>query len=113
MKKIAFYFVILIAFNSCNKQNQDPTYPDCIQEHINNFVENNEPQTPKASIDIFNYEGEDVFVINFQNFPDGQSAVITTQCEPICVLGGIDGPLNDCSNWDKAIFVETIWVDNR
>ena len=98
---------------SCSTDNGKKNLPECLQSKIDFFLKNNKNQTPKASVEMYLYKGNEVYVLNFQNFPDGQSAVISTECESICSLGGFDGPLNDCNEFSSAQFIETIWTDNR
>lgn len=86
--------------------------PACLQDTIL-FALQFEPTTPRANIKKYLFQGQEVFLINVMNFPDGQSAVVSGECEPICVLGGIDGPANDCEDFDSAVFIETIWTDPR
>ena len=71
-------------------------------------------QTPRANIEKWLYKGNEVYAINAQNFPDGESFIITLDCEEtICTIGGFDGPLNDCDEHENAEFIETIWTDPR
>ncbi|PJB12918.1 MAG: hypothetical protein CO119_04245 [Flavobacteriales bacterium CG_4_9_14_3_um_filter_40_17] len=87
--------------------------PECLQSIIINALQF-EPTTPRASIKKYFYQEQEVFLISVMNFPDGQSAVVSSDCEPICALGGIDGPANDCEDFDSsAEFIETIWTDPR
>ena len=112
MKISIVFLCILLCTISCS-ENDDTEIPDCVQTLIDEFVENSIPQTPSASVDTYKYENETVYVLNFQNFPDGQSIVISSQCIQKCVLGGIDGPQNDCPNWEDSQYLETIWTDPR
>ena len=112
IKKSIILFSILLFSVGCSDKN-DPDIPDCVQTLIDEFVENSDPQTPGASVDTYKYENETVYVLNFQNFPDGQSMLISTRCIQKCVLGGIDGPQNDCENWEEAQYLKTIWIDPR
>tara|TARA_R110000868_G_scaffold321556_1_gene582561 strand:+ start:1864 stop:2202 length:339 start_codon:yes stop_codon:yes gene_type:complete len=112
MKKIVT-ILFLVLFTSCNNDNFDINdYPECLRPIIETIMER-PVQSPKANIEKWLYNGEEVYLVNGQNFPDGQSHVITLNCEDICVLGGIDGPFNDCEDWNSAEFIETIWVDPR
>lgn len=88
--------------------------PECLQPLILNALQF-QSTNPRASIDKYIYQGEDVFVLNFMNFPDGESAVVGTECEPICSLGGLDGnPTQECSDFSEtAQFLETVWTDPR
>ena len=106
--------IVLAAFLLFNCDNNDDSIevPRCLQSIIDNILET-PIQNPRANIQRFKYNGNEVFLVNAQNFPDGQSAVISLKCTPICVLGGIDGPQNDCENFENAELIETIWTDSR
>jgi hypothetical protein len=105
--------LFLLLFISCDNDDFDINdYPECLQPIISAIMER-PVQSPKANIEKWSYNEEDVYLVNGQNFPDGQSHVITLSCEEICVLGGIDGPFNDCEDWNTAEYIETIWVDPR
>lgn len=112
LKKIVGVGIALLFF-SCNHNNNKMHYPECIQSYIDNFLENNNKQTPHASIEKYLYKDDYVYVLNFQNFPDGQSSVISSNCEILCSLGGIDGAQNDCEGFNDAKFIGLIWVDKR
>ena len=88
-------------------------YPECLQSTIKAIMDK-PVQTPRAKIEKWMYLDQEVYVVDAQNFPDGETFVITLNCqETICALGGFDGPLNDCEDWNTAEFIETIWVDPR
>ena len=112
LKSLIGAAVVLLTIG-CESNHLNNNYPKCVQSYIDNFLENNNKQTPSASVDKYLYKGDYVYVLNFQNFPDGQSSVISSECEPLCSLGGIDGPQNDCEGFDDAKFISTVWVDNR
>ena len=38
-------------------------------------------QSPKANIEKFQYNNKEVYLVNGQNFPNGQSHVISLNCE--------------------------------
>ncbi|WP_303318471.1 hypothetical protein Q4Q34_03950 [Flavivirga abyssicola] len=103
--------VILFCIISC-KDDDAINYPDCLKPIINVILERR-VQSPKANIEKYIYMEEEVFLVNGQNFPDGQSHLITLECNDICVFGGIDGPDNDCPDWQNAEFVRTVWTDPR
>ncbi len=88
--------------------------PECLQPIILNALQF-QPTNPRASVDKYIYQGEEVFVLSFMNFPDGESAVVSNECEPICSLGGIDGnPSPECSDFNEtAQFIENVWTDPR
>ena len=111
-KLITILFLIL--FTSCNSDDFDINdYPECLRPTIKSIMDKS-VQTPKAKIEKWIYNEQEVYVIDAQNFPDGETFVITLNCqETICTLGGFDGPDNDCEDWNTAEFIETIWVDPR
>tara|TARA_B110000908_G_C10178198_1_gene414296 strand:+ start:732 stop:1079 length:348 start_codon:yes stop_codon:yes gene_type:complete len=115
MKKVILYFGLILFFIGCDKNDDSETknYHECIQTYIDYELENSQPQTPRANIEKYLYNSQEVYVLNLQNFPDGQSSVITIRCEAICSLGGIDGNANDCLDWESAEFIKNIWTDNR
>ena len=102
-----------VSFVSCGGDDFNINdYPECLQPIIKTIMDR-PIQNPKTDIKKYLYKGQEVYQVNGQNFPDGQSHVITLNCEDICVLGGIDGELNDCEDWNTAEFIETIWTDPR
>ncbi len=114
MKTTVLSFLILFSLYSCNSDDEKSIeYPVCVQSLIDDYVNSNQPTSPRASVEKYTYNNETVYVCHFQNFPDGQSIVINSNCDGQCVLGGIDGVENDCLNWENAEFIETIWTDNR
>lgn len=107
---------ILTCISSCDKNSDDELnqYPRCIQTIIDNILELS-VQTPRANIEKYIYNGDEVFVINDQNFPDGESAVVSSNCVLICALGGINGePSPECSDFnDNSTLIEVVWTDPR
>ena len=101
----------LVLFLECHNDDKK-VIPECLMPIIE-VIQEQPVQSPKATIERWLYQDQEVYVIDAQHFPDGQAFVITTDCESICALGGIDGPANDCPNWEDAEFIETIWVDTR
>ena len=104
----------MLFMNSCNDDDNEPL-PDCLGTIVSVILEQN-VQNPRANIELYNYNNNEVYVVNAQNFPDGQSYVITLDCEDICVLGGFDGTDNDCPNWydnDNVYRIKVIWTDPR
>jgi hypothetical protein len=116
MKKFILILSVFLLLISCDDNDDKVVAVEdlgCLQSLVTDFIENSDSQTPKANIEKYSYKGDEVFVVNFQNFPDGQSTIMSLNCETICMIGGIDGDENDCLDWDDAQFIETIWVDNR
>lgn len=111
MKKVIVIFVLILF--SCTKDEENNEIPDCLKPIIEGILER-PVQSPKAKIEKWQqYQNKEVLSIDAQNFPDGQAFIITSDCQGICALGGLDGPANDCENWDRAEFIEVIWTDPR
>ena len=103
--------IVTLFFVSCSDDDSEPI-PECLIP-ITEAIMERDVQSPKADIQLYKYNGEQVYQVNGQNFPDGQSHVITLDCNDICVIGGIDGPQNDCPNYENAEFIRIIWTDPR
>ena len=112
MKKLIPLLSFLILFFSCSKNDNLEELPTCIKPIVK-AIKEMPVQSPRANIEKWSYEGREVYQVNAQNFPDGQSFVYELNCEYICPLGGIDGLDNDCENYQNAKFIETIWTDLR
>ena len=116
MKKIIHLASILLILTACNNSEEEITFPECIRTLIIGYEKNlNYPiSNPRSHIDKYNYKGQIVYLINDQiGWADGAATLVNEKCESICLLGGIDGNQNDCIDWDKATFIETIWTDPR
>jgi hypothetical protein len=117
MKNFLYTLIISVTLFGCTDNDDKIKYPECIKSGIETFLANypTPPNTGyKASVAKYSYNGEIVYVTDFSpGFPDGSSAVVNEKCEVICGLGGIDGNNNDCIDWSKATFIETVWKDSR
>jgi len=113
MKKIIFAFFTMFLFISCHNDDDRKEIPECLKVTVDAIL--SQPvQTPRAKIEKWIYFNEEVYEIIAQNFPDGESFIISIDCErTICTTGGFDGPLNDCEIDENAEFIETIWTDPR
>lgn len=112
MKTILILTIPLLLF-SCNK-NDDvlENYPPCLQIDIDRILDSR-PQSPRATIDLYTYQGERVYLVQ-TNFPDGYSSLYNSKCESICSFGGIDGNGDGtCLDWENAKYMETVWTDTR
>lgn len=113
MKKLTFAFFTLFLFISCNSDDENKKeIPECLKPVVEAILDM-EVQSPKATIERYRYLGREVYQVNAQNFPDGQSFVYELSCEYICPLGGVDGTDNDCEDYSSAEFIEIIWTDPR
>ena len=112
MKKLTLIIGIIIFISSCEKNDDEIKYPSCLQSEVERILEST-PQTPRATINLYLYQENNVYIIN-TSFPDDQSNIYNSNCEIICSVGGIDGNQNDtCMNWENAELIETVWVDPR
>ncbi len=87
--------------------------PECLRDIVKSILEE-EVSNPKRTISTYNFNGEMVFVITpSSHVTEPATNVVNSNCETICLIGGIDGSDNDCENFDSAVFIETIWTDPR
>lgn len=114
MRKNLLKVLFFCVFVSCSKDGSHVyDVPECLKSTVV-AIQKKPAQEPRAKIEKWKYEGQEVYFIDAQNFPDGEIFVITLDCqETICTFGGIDGPDNDCENWENAVYIETIWLDMR
>ncbi len=113
MKRIIIACCMNLILFSCSSDDGMQEIPECLKPTITAILEK-PVQSPKAKIELWKYEEKEVYVIDAQNFPDGQTFVITTDCEEtICTLGGIDGSDNDCPLWNNATLIKILWIDPR
>ncbi len=113
MKKYLMLFCVFLILVSCKNDDDEKEIPECLKVTVEAILDK-PVQSPKAKIEKWLYEGEEVFVVDAQNFPDGETFIIDTTCQAtICTLGGLDGSDNDCPNWQDAQLIETIWADPR
>ena len=118
MKKLIYLTSLFLVLIGCNNPEEETNYPECIQTQIKNFesATNYPVSNPRAHIDQYKYKGQFVYLFIdpiSSNDPDSATSVVNENCETICLLGGIDGNQNDCIDWDKATFIETVWTDPR
>ncbi|MDZ4148699.1 MAG: hypothetical protein U1C58_10475 [Flavobacteriaceae bacterium] len=87
--------------------------PVCLQDIVKSILEE-DVSNPRRSISAYTFNGEKVFVITpSSHVSEPATNVVNTNCETICLIGGIDGSDNDCENFDSAVFIETVWTDPR
>jgi hypothetical protein len=108
--KLLFIGLLVMSFN-CEDDDDNVIFPECLQESIDVGL-NQEPTNPRATIDQYKFNGEEVYLINLQNgLEDGMSIVVDENCEEICAIGGIAGLV--CEGFDNAEFLRTVWKDPR
>lgn len=112
MKAILVLIIPFLLFSCSSDDEVKQSYPNCLQFEVDRIL-GSSPQSPRANVELYIYQNENVFVVN-TNFPDDQSNVYNSQCELICTIGGIDGNENDtCIDWANAEYIEPVWTDNR
>jgi hypothetical protein len=112
MKKIFLIIAVLFILTSCERDDNEVTYPSCLQTQINEFIENYGVQSPRSNIKKYKYQNKIVFVFYKNNISDEQFSVIDSDCNIICSFGSIAGN-NTCEDWESAEFIETVWTDTR
>jgi hypothetical protein len=116
MKKLnfAFLFLITLFFSGCSNDDNNSSLPECLED-TKTIVYQDEPQTPRASIDKYIYNGETVYLFNRNTsdyMSDAVKWVIDEQCIVLCHIES-NFEQNNCIDWESAQFVETVWTDPR
>lgn len=112
MKKIFLIITVLFFTTSCEKDDNEVTYPSCLQTQIDEFIQNYNVQDPRSNIKKYKYQNQFVYVFYKNNVSDEQFSVIDSDCNTICSFGSIAGN-NTCENWENAELIETVWTDPR
>lgn len=118
MKLFALILTVTILIGCSNNDDNEVTIePKCLQTIIDNVLLS-EPTTPRASIAKYNYNSLEVYLITIppgNNAADYESFLRDSNCNLICLIGGIDGnPSSECSGFNNTSeFLETIWSDPR
>lgn len=113
MRILTFFLTTILLFGcKSDDDNTISAFPNCLKPEID-IILRTPPQSPRASIELYMYQTENVYVVN-TNFPDDYTYIYNASCELICTVGGIAGNQNNtCVDWDKASYIETLWTDNR
>ena len=123
MKKLILVFCIATLLIKCSKddkKNEDSNqckYPECFISSIDVILKR-PAENPRASIKKYLYNGQNVYIVDDQFASIGNDIplgiVRNENCETVCDFGGgIAGTKSTCLNWDKAVFIETVWTDPR
>ena len=110
MKFRIFYPLLFLFVFCCTNDSENDDYPNCLDTYIDTAL-NQGPTTPRASIDKYDFDNKEVYLVSIQNFPDGMAIVVDEDCEIICEMGGIAGII--CDGFNEAVFLESIWEDPR
>lgn len=112
---IAITVASLLGCTSDNSINNEieAIEPECLQDIAKSILEEG-VSSPKRTISLYNFNGEMVFVITpGSHESEPATNVVNSNCETICLIGGLDGPANDCEGFDSAVFIKTVWIDPR
>ena len=118
MKKSILFPIFLSFVLGCSSESSldaqiETIEPMCLQEIVK-FILEEDVSNPRRSISAYTFNGENVFVITpSSHVSEPATNVLNSNCETICLIGGIDGPANDCENFESAVFIETVWTDPR
>ncbi|MBF4470633.1 DUF6970 domain-containing protein [Flavobacterium sp. HJJ] len=123
MRKLIILFFIATLLTKCsndskNLENSNQCkYPECFTPSINVILKR-PVENPRASIKKYLYNGQNVYIVDDQFASMGNDIplglVRNENCETVCDFGGgIAGTKSTCLNWDKAVFIETVWTDPR
>jgi len=93
MKTIHTLFLLcFILFLSCTKQDDDLSYPDCLQERIDYIVEEEEVSTVRRRILKYHYNNNNnryVYVLTARSHvSDEGNHVMDKDCNTVCNIGG-------------------------
>lgn len=116
---LSVIFTLLLGCSSDDSLNDEISAikPECLQPIIKGVLDR-EPTNPRAIIEKYLYNNNEVFVINIppsDGAADFESFVRDSECNLICLLGGIDGkPSAECADFNEtAQFIEIVWTDSR
>lgn len=115
MKKLILLLSILLQLGcSGNDDAKSKSYPECIKT-ITEGILKTPVQNPKVTIKKFNYNNVIVYSVNIIKPDASNLEVFDEKCNLICSQGiTIEGiPFDTCIDWDKAVFIETVWTDPR
>ena len=107
MRYLKLLIIFCLSYISCSDEN-----PECIDEMIENFKQNQEGCT-NANIIKYEFQGEEVYAFSDgQCISDGGTAIWDLDCNSICFLGGIAG-FTECDGLDfyeLAEEIKTVWM---
>lgn len=101
--------ILILAFVSCNKSNDEKDTPACISNKITEFDRSSSCNS--ANVKQYTFKGETVFTFD----PGTCGADMTTEvqdynCNTLGYLGGITGNTKiNGEDFSKATYIKTIW----
>ena len=118
MRKAMYFLSVLFLISGCSKSNNDELikvfYPECIGAQIEGILKTS-VQIPRANIKKYTQLGKTVYAVNYIIADGASTTIYDENCNIICAMGAnIQGtPFDTCVEWNKAIYIETVWTDPR
>jgi hypothetical protein len=117
MKKLIYLISMLLLLIGCSKSDNETkktSYPECISSQIEGILKT-PVQIPRANVKKYTYLGKTVYAVNYVMPDDKSTSIYDEDCKLICGMGAnIEGtPFDTCVEWNKAIYIETVWTDPR
>jgi hypothetical protein len=111
----SFIFIFILILTTCDNENEIQDYPDCMQEVIDNYLNNYPISGSKpATISKYKYKNQELYIFDpGSGFADWLFSAVNKNCIVVCEFGGIAG-IQTCSDWDsEAKFIKIVWKDKR
>ncbi|MCY7420977.1 MAG: hypothetical protein LH478_04450 [Chitinophagaceae bacterium] len=113
--KLVIYLLLAapLLMTACKKSNIANGTPACIKNNIE--ANKNKTDWYVGSVEEYKYQGKLVYAFNPENkvIADGATSILTSECTPLCQVGGFGGPaINLCNGenfFQKAVLVRKIW----
>jgi|GEM_PF-2403501 len=115
MKNLIYLLGVLFLLLSCDRKDEENTYPNCLNDKIESILQK-PVQTPKVSLKKYNYKNTVVYAFfDLKNTDGTDMEVYDENCILICAKGTtIDGnDFDSCIDWEDATYVSTVWTDPR
>ena len=82
-------------------------------KQVMNYILSNPPREPRAYATKYIYNNEYVLYLTPGGTQQqGSAGANNADCKEVCEFGGYRG--NTCPDfWEKAVFIDTVWVDRR
>ena len=103
--------LLIIAFQSCNKENIAENTPACIRQEI----KSNENKWMVGSVDEYFFQNKIVYAFSPDDkvIADGTIEIKDEFCNSLCIIGGFGGPnINMCNGdnfFQTAVLKRNIW----
>ena len=114
MKILSLLFLAsTLLFAACAKDGIASDIPTCIKDNIKSNKDRNDWYI--ANVEEYKFQGKLVYAFNpdAQVIADGATSILTSECIPLCQVGGFGGPaINLCNGenfFQQAVLVRQIW----